>query len=102
MFVFDIINVSGREMVSNECRRRRLHKILMDAQATQPPTIRMVEGRQEGGRGKQEGGAQEEGEIQPREMIINEAIHPLRSDSRPRGSATAEEFAWPGRQSKKN
>lgn len=58
----------------------------MDAQATQPPTIRMEAGRQEAGEGrgegeKQKGGAQEEGEIQPREMIINEAIHPLRSDS---------------------
>ncbi|TGZ50151.1 hypothetical protein DBV15_03633 [Temnothorax longispinosus] len=85
-----------RGMVSNEYRRRRLQKILIDAQATQPPNGERKAGQ--GEEGEQEGGAQEEGEIQPREMIINEAIHPLRSDSRPRGSAAAEEFAWPGRQ----
>lgn len=52
VFVFDIINVGEREMVSNECRRRRLHKILMDAQATQPPTIRIEKGRQKGEEGE--------------------------------------------------
>lgn len=51
----------------------------MDAQTTQPSNRGRRRGEEE--KEKQEGGAQEEGEIQPREMIINEAIHPLRSDS---------------------
>jgi len=42
-------------------------------------------GGERGESGTEEAGAQEEGEIQPQEMIINEAIHPRsRSGSRPR------------------
>lgn len=51
----------------------------------------------EGERRRQEAGAQEEGEIQPREMIINEAIHPRSlAPARDREAARRQKFARRG------
>jgi len=52
-----------REIAFNECRRRRLHKILTDTQAIQPPNEgRKTKKEKEGEEETQEGDAEEEGE----------------------------------------